>query len=85
MEMLEGNGKVPQDVRDRLLLKAMGEMIRKIDFVESISIVTILKTSPVKSIAFVTLAFVLLHEFATYVNFDLLFRGAAGILGIPIE
>jgi hypothetical protein len=86
-ELLEGikaNGTLDRSDRDRLMLMAFAEMIRRIRRVEHDSIAGVFKRNPAKAIAVVVITFVLLHEFSTYVNIGVIVAAALKALGVPI-
>lgn len=85
LTLLEGNGEIPDDTRNRILVKAQVEILRRIRKIEKESLTMIVRREPVRAIIYVTAGFVLLHEFATYVNIDLFIRAAARMMGVPIE
>lgn len=85
LELLESNGDVPRDIRDKLMLKSFVEVIRKIDKIEEESPINYFRRSPVRITILTIVVFVLMHEFATYVNIGILLTAAARMLGIPIS
>lgn len=85
LSMLEGNGDITREMRDKLMLKAFAELIRKTDKIERESPISYLRRYPVRIAVLATVIFVLMHEFATYVNIGVLLTAAARMLGVPIS
>ena len=83
--LIQGNGNIPDETRNTVIAEALFEMIRRTRKIERESIAAVFRRKPVQTIAVVVVAFVLLHEFATYIGLGVLLRAAAKILGVPIE
>lgn len=85
LDLLEGNGDIPDETRNKILIKAQIEVLRRLKRIEKETIVATIKREPVKALIYITAGFMLLHEFSTYVNISLFVRAAARMLGVPIE
>lgn len=82
--LMEGNGDISEATRNQIMAKALREMIKRTRKIERESIVGLLRRNPVRVIAITTAGFVLMHEFATYINVGVLLAAVAKMLGIPL-
>jgi hypothetical protein len=81
---LQANGDMPAEEWRRLVLLAMGHLISHQKILEASTIQGLFKAKPIQFIAVLTIIFVVLHEFATYINIGILLRAAGKALGVPI-
>ena len=84
LEALKANGNLDRAERDRLSFLVFIELIRKVREIERDSLAGMFRRRPIQVIAVITISFVLLHEFATYVNIGVIIRAAMQVLGVPI-
>lgn len=82
---IEADGDLSQEEYNHLTLRALRVMIRSIRRVENNTISAIFAHNPTKAIAVTVIAFVLLHEFSTYVNIGVILSAMAKWLGVPIN
>jgi hypothetical protein len=84
MAMLDTNGEIDRATRDHIQAKAMIEIIRRVRKIERESVIGIFRHRPVQATLVVVATFILLHEFATYINIGVFLRMAIKALGVPI-
>jgi len=84
LEAIKANGNLDRADRDRLMLMAFAEVIRRVRRMERNSLASIFGRNPVKGVALVVIIFILLHEFSTYLNLGVIIGAALKMLGVPI-
>jgi hypothetical protein len=94
MEMLEENGNIDRALKDRLMLKAMGEILRKIEKFEAFearicqlekrNIATAFINHPISTIISVFLTFVILNTIAHSISIWSITMALLKFLGFPV-
>ena len=85
LDAIEADGTLSDDERHRLTLMALYETIRLARKTARNTIPAIFSREPIRATAVLVVAFILLHEFATYINIGIILAAAAKALGVPIN
>ena len=93
LEMVDQNGNIPRDTKDRMTLRALAEVIRqlktldrlekRVEALEKKNLVTIYEKHPKMATALVFAVFVILNYAAHAITPDQWFGALAKALGIP--
>lgn len=94
MEMLDQNGSISREMKDRLMLKSIAEVIRMVEPIKTIdkrvctlekrNIATAFIDHPIPVSAGVFVIFIILNLIAHSFPIETLFRALLKLLGIPI-
>lgn len=94
MDMLEANGNVDRALKDRLMLKAIGEILRKVEQLKSLdarvcelerrNIATVFIKHPIPTIVSVFIVFVVLNTIAHSISIVAITAAILKWLGFPV-
>lgn len=93
LEMVEQNGNIPRDTKDRMTLRALAEVIRqlksldklqkRVDALEKKNLITVYEKHPKMAITVTFAIFVIMNYAAHAITPDQWFGALAKALGIP--
>ena len=84
MDMLAGNGDISEDTRRKIQAEVLYEILSRVRQIEKESPAGVFRRKPIQTILVIAASFILLHEFAVFINVGVIMTAAARLLGVPI-